>query len=453
MARFSQAFLQSLTQPSYGKGLFEFGKGLSMAPALAAEQKQRESMMEKLANLTPLETADYMMTQAKTPEQLVAAKTARQTALSQAGKQSIDTIQAQLAVETDYNRMKELEDALVSVAQQTGNPAEQYRGTAAKKLKAQGEQSISVAQQVYANEPNADNLTTLTRSIEQVALQTGNDPIKAVADARAARQDVLEAKETAIREGFTTAYYASLNSPEQNEALLQNMRQSGFSDLAIDLETKNEKFIKLRNENDANAAKNKPLTENEISGLRKQVELIDDESTRKRYEAAVDSLAVLSKNTPAKARDRYGLLITDIAKIAPKEPKETKDSLLPDPTKDEIELALTTIKDLKEDYIGDEQDLGFITLNSGEWNEKQVLIDDILDGDAIDAQGNDIDVDINDLARVVAAQQKQDPEIPIDVAIKRAAESFVLGKKIGKKGTTTSINSDDVVVDFGTLKQ
>lgn len=136
MARFSQAFLQSLTQPSYGEGLFEFGKGLSMTPVLAAEQKQRESMMEKLANLTPLETADYMMTQAKTPEQLVAAKTARQTALSQAGKQSIDTIQAQLMAETNPERMQELEDALVSVAQQTGNSAAQYRGSAAKLLKA-----------------------------------------------------------------------------------------------------------------------------------------------------------------------------------------------------------------------------------------------------------------------------------------------------------------------------
>ena len=136
MARFGQSFLASLTQPSYGKGLFELGTALGQAPALTAEKKRRDAMMEELANLTPLETADYMVTQARTPEQLVAAKTARQTALSQAGKQSIDTIQAQLAVETDPERMKQLEDALVSVAQQTGNSAAQYRGSAAKLLKA-----------------------------------------------------------------------------------------------------------------------------------------------------------------------------------------------------------------------------------------------------------------------------------------------------------------------------
>jgi len=29
-----------------------------------------------------------------------------------------------------------------------------------------------------------------------------------------------------------------LNTPEQNAAVLKNMRESGFSDLALDLETK-----------------------------------------------------------------------------------------------------------------------------------------------------------------------------------------------------------------------
>ena len=402
MARFGQSFLASLTQPSYGKGLFELGTALGQAPAAAAEKKRRDAMMEEIlaASGDPIKLAQLEVKNAKTPEEQIRAQ------------QNLATLQR-------------------------------------NQLKTQGEQSISVAQRVYANEQNADNLTTLTRSIEQVALQTGNDPIQAVAGAKAARQNALEIKEQAIKEGFTTAYYASLNSPEQNEALVQNMRQSGFSDLATDLETKNEKFIKLRNENNANAAKNKPLTENEISGLRKQVELIEDEATRNRYNAAVDSLAVLTKNTPAKARDRYGLLLTDIAKIAPEKPKETKDSLLPDPTEEERKLALDEIKELRSDAPigGDETALGSITLKDG----TEVLIDDILDGQVSDAEGNVIDMNLNDLARVVAAQQKQNPEIKIDVAIKRAAESLVLGKTIGKKGATASTNSDDVV-DFGDLK-
>ena len=51
MARFSQAFLQSLTQPSYGEGLFEFGKGLSMTPVLFAEQKAAQERTARMASM------------------------------------------------------------------------------------------------------------------------------------------------------------------------------------------------------------------------------------------------------------------------------------------------------------------------------------------------------------------------------------------------------------------
>ena len=159
MARFGQSFLASLTQPSYGKGLFELGTALGQAPAAAAEKKRRDAMMEEIlaASGDPIKLAQLEVKNAKTPEEQIRAQ------------QNLATLQR-------------------------------------NQLKTQGEQSISVAQQVYANEQNPDNLTTLTRSIEQVALQTGNDPIQAVAGARAARQNALEIKKQAIKEGFTTAY-------------------------------------------------------------------------------------------------------------------------------------------------------------------------------------------------------------------------------------------------------
>jgi len=400
MARFGQSFLASLTQPSYGQGLFELGGTIGQAPAAAAERSRRESMMEQIAAASgdPIKLAELQVQTAKTPKDLIEAQ------------QNLTTLKQ-------------------------------------NQLKTQGQQSISVAQQVFASETNPENLSSLTRSIEQVALQTGNDPIQAVADAKAARQTALEARETAIKEGFTTAYYSSLNTPEQNAAVLKNMRESGFSDLALDLETKNENFIELRDKNIQRQNENKPLTQQEINKLRDQVELIADEATRKRYEAAVDTLSVTASNAPKKAREKFGQLLTDIAKISPEQPKEEKEKLLPDPNKDEITLALADIESLRSNKPigGDETALGSITLNDG----REVLIDDILDGDVSDDEGNVIDMKLNDLARVVAAQQKQDPEIKIDVAIKRAAESLVLGKQIGKKGATVS---GDDVVDFGTLK-
>jgi hypothetical protein len=57
MAKFSQAFLQGLLRPTYEQGLFEFGKGLSMAPVLADEQRKRESMMEQLMSGSPIQQA------------------------------------------------------------------------------------------------------------------------------------------------------------------------------------------------------------------------------------------------------------------------------------------------------------------------------------------------------------------------------------------------------------
>ena len=48
MARFGQSFLQALTQPSYGQGLFELGGTIGQAPAAAAERSRRESMMEQI---------------------------------------------------------------------------------------------------------------------------------------------------------------------------------------------------------------------------------------------------------------------------------------------------------------------------------------------------------------------------------------------------------------------
>lgn len=48
MARFGQSFLASLTQPSYGQGLFELGGVIGGAPAAAADRKARQGMLEQL---------------------------------------------------------------------------------------------------------------------------------------------------------------------------------------------------------------------------------------------------------------------------------------------------------------------------------------------------------------------------------------------------------------------
>jgi hypothetical protein len=136
MAKFGQGFIQSLTQPGYSQGLFNLGTALGQAPAMAAEKRERESMLAQIKDMTPLETADFMVGKAKTPAQMMAAKTARDSALKTSGVQSIDVMQQQLLTETDPVRMQELENAMVAVGKQTGNDVSKYSGIAGKTLAA-----------------------------------------------------------------------------------------------------------------------------------------------------------------------------------------------------------------------------------------------------------------------------------------------------------------------------
>lgn len=136
MAKFGQRFIQSLTQPGYSQGMFNLGATLGQAPAMAAEKREREGMLARLKDMTPLETADFMVGRAKTPAQMMAAKTARDAALKTSGVQSIDVMQQQLLTETDPVRMQELENAMVAVGKQTGNDVSKYSGLAGKTLAA-----------------------------------------------------------------------------------------------------------------------------------------------------------------------------------------------------------------------------------------------------------------------------------------------------------------------------
>ena len=136
MAKFGQGFIQSLTQPGYSQGLFELGTALGQAPALAAEKREREGMLAQIKDMTPLETADYMIGKAKTPEQMIAAKTARAGALKSTGINTINDLKEQLVGETDPDAMQEIEKAMVIVGRETGNDITQYAGIAGKTLAA-----------------------------------------------------------------------------------------------------------------------------------------------------------------------------------------------------------------------------------------------------------------------------------------------------------------------------
>ena len=87
MARFGQAFINQLTSPGYAQGMFNLGSAIGSAPAVAAEKERQQSVMQQIKNMNPIETADFFIKQAKTPEQLLQAREAKWNAIKRSNEQ------------------------------------------------------------------------------------------------------------------------------------------------------------------------------------------------------------------------------------------------------------------------------------------------------------------------------------------------------------------------------
>jgi len=59
MAKFSQAFLQSMLQPSYQEGLFTAARGIGQAPAMRLQQQKQQEEAQQLAQMDPLQRFNF----------------------------------------------------------------------------------------------------------------------------------------------------------------------------------------------------------------------------------------------------------------------------------------------------------------------------------------------------------------------------------------------------------
>jgi len=59
MAKFSQAFLQSMLQPSYQEGLFTAARGIGQAPGLRRQQQQQQAEQQQLAAMDPTQRFNF----------------------------------------------------------------------------------------------------------------------------------------------------------------------------------------------------------------------------------------------------------------------------------------------------------------------------------------------------------------------------------------------------------
>lgn len=216
MAKFGQGFIQSLTQPSYSQGLFNLGTALGQAPAVAAEKRERESMLAQIKDMTPLETADFMVDKAKTPAQMMAAKTARDGALIQAGKQSLDVMQSEFLRETNPKRLQELENAMIATAQQTGNASSQFAGAAKKKTDGINKQEAVKGIDVLIGQiSNPESSDSLVEASKETALQVARDNNVPVEQVRQAVEAADKKRVTSVYESETLKINMATRAAEQ----------------------------------------------------------------------------------------------------------------------------------------------------------------------------------------------------------------------------------------------
>jgi len=115
MARFSQAFLQGLLQPTYQQGLFEAAKGLGQTPAIMGLQRQEREQKQKLADIYStamqpgttsvqmFQAAQQLMAQGKTEEAISLLTQARQ--LSQTETSQLQLQQRQEVISESARRL------------------------------------------------------------------------------------------------------------------------------------------------------------------------------------------------------------------------------------------------------------------------------------------------------------------------------------------------------------
>jgi hypothetical protein len=117
MARFSQALLQGLLQPQMQQGLFETARNIGMTPSLMRSEQQRQERMQAFQNMTPVQQADFMVSQARTPQEVLAAQDLRRTAVEREGNSAIQPLITEVSnPETSDERAKELRKEIFDTA-------------------------------------------------------------------------------------------------------------------------------------------------------------------------------------------------------------------------------------------------------------------------------------------------------------------------------------------------
>jgi len=241
MARFSQALLQGLLNPTYQQGLFEAARGLGQTPGLMAAEKQRQEQMQRMQGMGPVDLASM----------------AEQQAL------------------------------------QTGDPTEILKARQTKQQVVQGRTQESLNQldlerQRAVQEGNIAKANQIESVMERVATNAGLDASKITGRTEAENNAILEKRE----QGFSDAYYKV--KPENREKFVKAATEAGFGSLMDELELdrqKKEDYEAERQEKIDMARA--PLPTNT---LQERVNAISDEGLKEDYNQRLKDIKAMEPN-------------------------------------------------------------------------------------------------------------------------------------------------------------
>lgn len=120
MAKFSQAFLQGLLQPTYQRGLFEAARDVAQAPAVMGLERKRDERAQQFLNMTPLQRGQELLlraTRSGDVRAMAAAQNLIDSATEAEGNKVIQPLITELSnPETTEERAQELRVEIFDLA-------------------------------------------------------------------------------------------------------------------------------------------------------------------------------------------------------------------------------------------------------------------------------------------------------------------------------------------------
>jgi hypothetical protein len=171
MAKFSQAFLQGLLQPTYQQGLFDVARNIGQAPALMGLQRRREEEAAKMAQMGPVDLAKYAEQEAMKTGDATEVLQAQQVTKgviqqrTQSSLNQLDVARQQAVQKGNIAEAESVEEIMERVSSEAGLDPSKITGRTAREVALiEGQREANFVKAYYGVKPeNLDQFVTAAK--------------------------------------------------------------------------------------------------------------------------------------------------------------------------------------------------------------------------------------------------------------------------------------------------